>query len=264
VSSPEFLSLFPDVLTTIVLTHNEEKHLPDCVASLTAWLAWAEQVIVFDSFSSDRTLEVARAAGAHVIQREFDNYAGQRNAALQAAQTEWVLFVDADERVTPELAQAVQQALGQPQAGWWIPRHNYLFGKLTRHAGWYPDYQLRLLRRTRARYDPARPVHELVLVDGEAGYLSAPLIHLNYETVSEAIAKQKYYAAYDASRLYAEGVRAKPHHFFLQPLRQFYWRFITLSGWRDGRHGLRLSLLMAWFEFEKYRILWKSQMKRDR
>ncbi len=234
------------MLTAIILTHNEEEHLPDCLASVQ----WAQAVIVLDSFSTDRTVEIARAAGAGVAQREFDNYAGQRNAALQTAQTEWVLFVDADERVTPELAQEIQSVWEKPEAGWWIPRHNYLFGKLTRHAGWYPDYQLRLLRRARARYE--RPVHEVVILDGEAGHLRAPFIHLNYANVPEFVAKQKYYAAYDAQRLAEEGIRVKPHHLLSQPLRQFWWRFITLCGWKDGWHGLRLSWLMAGFEFEKY------------
>jgi len=244
------------VLAAIVLTHDEEKHLPGCLASAE----WADEVIVFDSFSADRTIEIAHSAGARVIQRQFDNYAGQRDAALQCTSAEWVLFVDADERVTSELAQEVREVLARPEAGWWVPRYNYIFGRLTRHAGWYPDYQLRLLRRAKASYDPARPVHELVRLDGQAGYLKEHFIHLNYETIPEFIAKQKYYAAYDASRLAAEGVRARPHHFILQPLRQFWWRFITLAGWRDGWHGLRLSLLMGWFEFEKYRLLQKSHL----
>jgi glycosyltransferase involved in cell wall biosynthesis len=243
------------MLTAVVLTYNEEKHLPDCLASL----AWVPQVMVVDAFSADRTIEIAQRAGARVVQRTFDHYAGQRNAALGVAASEWVLFVDADERVSPELAREIEDALGRPEAGWWVPRHNVIFGRLTRHAGWYPDYQLRLMRRAQAHYDPARPVHELVLLDGEAGYLRAPLLHLNYETAREFIAKQKRYAAYDAQQMYAEGRRARPHNFVLQPTRQFYWRFVTLAGWRDGLHGLRLSLLMAWCEFEKYRQLWSAQ-----
>jgi (heptosyl)LPS beta-1,4-glucosyltransferase len=240
------------MLTAIVLTYNEEKHLLDCLASL----AWAPRLIVFDSFSADRTLEIAGAAGAKIIQRKFDHYAAQREAALRAAETEWVLFVDADERVPPELAQAIRAVLNRPEAGWWIPRHNYIFGKLTRHAGWYPDYQLRLMRPACAHYDPRRPVHELVILEGETGHLEAALIHFNYDSVAEFIAKQKYYAAYDAQRLQAEGTRVKPHHLMLQPLRQFFWRFVTLKGWRDGWHGFRLSLLMSYFEFEKHRRLW--------
>jgi hypothetical protein len=239
------------MLSAIVLTLNEDKHLPDCLASL----AWADEVVVFDSFSRDATVEIAWAAGARVVQRRFDNYAGQRNAALQATEAEWVLFVDADERATPELAAEVHGVLGRAEAGWWTPRHNYLFGKLTLHAGWFPDYQLRLLRRACARYDPNRPVHELVLLDGQAGHLRQPLIHLNYETVAEFIAKQTDYARYDAERLRLEGVRARPHHLLTMPARQFWWRFVTLAGWRAGWHGLRLSALMARFEFEKYRMI---------
>jgi glycosyltransferase involved in cell wall biosynthesis len=241
------------MLTAIVLTRNEEKHLPDCLASLR----WAPQVMVFDSGSTDGTLAIARAAGAQVLQRPFDDYSGQRNAALAAAQTEWVLFVDADERVPPELAQEMTSALARPEAGWWIPRHNYIFGKLTRHAGWYPDYQLRLLRRAKARYE--NPVHEVVMLGGAEGHLHNPLLHLNYETVPEFIARQKYYAAYAAGKMRAEGVLPQPHKFITQPVRQFWWRFVSLQGWRDGLHGLRLSALMAWFEFEKYRLLRNTQ-----
>ncbi|MBP7692132.1 MAG: glycosyltransferase family 2 protein [Anaerolineales bacterium] len=236
------------MLAAIVLTYNEEKHLPDCLASL----AWADEVIVFDSFSTDRTVALAQERGARVVQRRFDHYAGQRDAALAATAAEWVLFVDADERVPAELAAEIRGVLDRPEAGWWIPRHNYLFGRLTRHAGWYPDYQLRLLRRERARYDPARPVHELVLLEGPAGRLQAPLVHLNYESVAEFVAKQTAYARYDAERLKLEGVRVRPHHLVTMPARQFWWRFVALAGWRDGWHGLRLSVLMGRFEFEKY------------
>src|SRR5258706_8707715 len=172
-------------LTAIVLTGNEERHLPDCLASL----AWAPGVVVFDSFSTDRTVELARAAGARVVQRTFDNYAAQRDAALQAADTEWVLFVDADERVTPALRDEIQTVVERPEPGWWIPRDNYIFGRLTRHAGWYPDYQLRLLRPALAHYDSQRPVHELIILDSplKPGHLTAPLIHLNYETAAEFV-----------------------------------------------------------------------------
>jgi (heptosyl)LPS beta-1,4-glucosyltransferase len=245
------------VLTAVVLTRNEERHLPDCLASL----AWAPEVLVFDSFSTDQTVSLARAAGARVVQRAFDHYAAQRQAALQAAATEWVFFVDADERVPPALAGEVQGVLARPEPGWWVPRHNYLFGRLTLHAGWYPDYQLRLLRRALAHYDPARPVHELALLDSPLppGHLRQPLTHLNYESVSEFIRKQAGYARYDASRLLAEGRRARPHNFVLQPLRQFWWRFVSLQGWRAGWHGLRLSALMAYFELQKYRALRQLQ-----
>jgi hypothetical protein len=172
-----------------------------------------------------------------------------------------VLFIDADERVPPALAAEIESKLSLPTPAWWVPRHNYLFGQLTLHAGWFPDYQLRLLRRSLAHYDPARPVHELAILDSplEPGHLQNPLIHLNYETVREFIAKQRDYARYDAGQLLAEGKRARPHNFILQPLRQFRWRYFTLGGYKAGLHGLRLSLLMAYFEFQKYRELARRQ-----
>ena len=237
-------------LAAIVLTRNEEKHLPDCLSSL----AWAPEVIVFDSFSTDGTLAAAKAAGARVEQRIFDDYASQRQAALAVTGAEWVLFVDADERATPELADEIGSVLSRPEPGWWIPRDNYIFGRLTRHAGWYPDYQLRLMRRSLAHYDRTRPVHELVTLDSPtpAGQLAHALIHLNYETVNEFVHKQRAYARYDAGQLWSQGTRARARNFVFQPARQFYWRWITLNGWRAGAHGLRLSLLMAYFEWQKY------------
>lgn len=240
------------LLSAVVLTLNEEKHLADCLASLQ----WADEVVVFDSFSADRTAEITRSFGARFVQHRFANYAAQRNAALDAVTGDWVLFVDADERVTAELAGEVRGVIQKPgPVGWWVPRHNYIFGKLTLHAGWYPDYQLRLLKRAHARYDPDRHVHELVRLDGAEGFLQSPLVHLNYETVPEFIAKQQAYTKYDAGILHAQGQRAKPQNFLLQPLRQFYWRYVTLGGWRDGWHGLRLSALMAYFQFVLYRNL---------
>ncbi len=245
-------------VSAVVLTLNEQKHLADCLASLR----WADEIVVFDSFSTDATADIARQFGARLIQRRFENYAAQRNAALDAVQADWIFFVDADERATPALANEILGLTGldrpvRSEAGWWVPRHNYIFGKLTLRAGWYPDYQLRLLRRGRARFDPDRHVHELALLDGGEGRLQNPLIHLNYETVPEFIAKQYKYTQYDAGMLHAQGIRAKPQNFVLQPLRQFHWRFVTHQGWRDGWHGLRLSLLMAYFQFVLYKDLAK-------
>jgi glycosyltransferase involved in cell wall biosynthesis len=239
------------MLAAIVLTLNEEKHLADCLASLR----WADEVIVFDSYSTDGTRAVAEAGGARFLQHSFANYAAQRNAALDATAADWVLFVDADERVPPSLAEEIRIVLAAPPggpAGWWLPRHNYLFGRLTLHAGWYPDFQLRLLKREQARYDPDRHVHELVRLDGAEGRLQTPLVHLNYETVGEFVRKQHAYARYDAGILFGQGRRARPQNFILQPLRQFWWRFVTLQGWREGLHGLRLSLLMGYFQWVLY------------
>ncbi len=245
-------------ITCIMLTLNEDENIGPCLETVQ----WADELLVVDSFSQDRTVEIAEAHGAQVHQRTFRDYADQRNAALELARHDWVLFVDADERVTPELAAEIQRVLTQAgqnenaPVGYWIPRRNYIFGKWIRHTGWYPDHQLRLMRRSRARYDPARQVHELVILNGPAGRLEHPLVHYNYATLGEFIARQNRYSDYDARVLFNQGVRARPHNFILQPLREFRRRYFTLQGWRDGWHGLLLSLLMAWYELVKYAKLW--------
>ena len=241
-------------LTAIVLTFNEAAQICDCIESLR----FADRIVIFDSYSSDDTLALARSCDVDIRQRHFDNYAAQRNAALDAvaAETDWVLFVDADERITAPLAIEIREKMEMPgYAAWRLPRHNYIFGILTRGAGWHPDYQTRLLRSGRACYDPARPVHEAVLPDGAEGTFDHPLIHHNYRDLAHFLEKQRRYVQYDARMLFMQGMRPKPHSFALQPLRHFYWRFITLAGYRDGWHGFKLSLLMAWYEFHKHRVL---------
>jgi (heptosyl)LPS beta-1,4-glucosyltransferase len=237
-------------LTAIILTRNEARYIVECIASLP----WADRIVVFDSFSDDETVSLAKNAGAEIHQRSFDNYAAQRNAALDIIATDWVFFVDADERGTSALGQEIRRVIAENQEnGWYVPRHNMIFGRLTLGAGWYPDYQFRLLRYGRARY--IRPVHELGEVEGAVGYLESPLIHHNYRDPAHFHAKQQAYVEHDAGILKESGVRPKWRNFILQPLRQFWWRFVSLRGYRDGLHGLRLSSYMAYYEWRKYRRL---------
>jgi (heptosyl)LPS beta-1,4-glucosyltransferase len=246
-------------LTAIILTKDEEKNIRDCITSLQ----WADEVVVFDAFSQDGTVELARESGATVVQHPFHNFAQQRNAALDAVDSDWVFFVDADERATPELASEIRRAIqDESRSGWWVPRHNYIFGRVIRHAGWYPDYQLRLLRRGRARYDPKREVHEIVILDGEEGYLENPLIHYNYDTLAQFVERQNGYTDYEARILFDQGVRPKLHNFILQPLRELRRRYVSLEGYKDGFRGLLLSLLMAYYTLVMYlrlRRLWRSE-----
>jgi glycosyltransferase involved in cell wall biosynthesis len=247
-------------LTAIILTYNESRHIVACIEHVR----FADAVLVFDSFSTDDTVILARGAGADVNQNAFSDYATQRNTALDAVRdkTDWVLFVDADERVDPALAEEIRTVIASDEAvGWRLPRHNYIFGKLTRATGWYPDYQTRLLKIGSAHYDPTRKVHEVVILDGELGTLKTPLIHYNYDNARQFAQKQRKYTAYEAKIMYEGHIRPKLRNYILQPLRHFRWRFIELKGYQDGLHGLRLSLLMSWYEFKKYwllRGLWRK------
>ncbi len=237
-----------NTLAAIVLTRDEEQHIGPCLDSL----AWAERWVVFDSFSADRTCDIARGRGAEVIQHPFENFAVQRNAAMAAVDAEWFFFVDADERATPELAEEIRATVDSPGevAGWWVPRRNYLFGRLTRGAGYWPDFQMRLLRRGRARYE--RPASEIVALDGQEGYLLNPLIHFNYETLAQFHTKQRVREPFEVQSMFEEGVRPRRRALITQPLRHFWWRFVTLRGYGDGLHGLRLSILLAYYFGYRY------------
>lgn len=243
------------MLSVIVLTRDEERHIRDCLASVRDF---ADELMVLDSGSLDRTIEIARAMGARIEVRPFVNYPRQRNAAIELAHGDWIFFVDADERATPAVGQEIRNGIRNTQyAGFWVPRRNIIFGKEIRYTGWSPDYQPRVLRKGYARFDPARAVHELVVWDGETAYLREPLIHYNYETFAQFRKKQIVYTRYEAQVWYDEGKRARRRGFIGQPLREFFRRYITLQGWRDGGHGLLLSALMAYYAFVRQRMLWE-------
>lgn len=175
-------------------------------------------------------------------------------------ETDWIFFVDADERGTAAVGEEIRHVIRErSEVGWYVPRHNFIFGRLTMGAGWFPDYQLRLFKHGFVRYE--RPVHEIANVNGEIGYLHNPLIHHNYQDPTHFHAKQKPYSTYDAQILKERGVQTKLYTPINQSLRQFWWRFYSLKGYKDGSHGLRLSLYMAYYEWVKYQKL--SEMWRD-
>jgi len=239
-------------ISVVVLTKNEEKNIWDCLETVR----WADELIVLDSLSTDRTVAIAQQYTPRVYQREFKNWPDQRNFALTLATGDWVFFVDADERSTPELEAEVRRVTrDRIPVGWWVPRKNIIFGRWIRHTGWSPDYQLRLFQRKKGRYDTKRLVHELVILDGEAGYLKNTLTHLNYDSLGQFRAKQQVYTDHQAQMLKTQGVRPRWQSYLGQPLREFLRRFFKLEGYRDGFHGLLLSLLMAYYAWLTYRKL---------
>ncbi len=253
-------------LVAIILTKNEEQHIGECLDSLS----WIDRRIVFDSFSTDRTCQIAIERGGEVIQHPFSDYASQRNAAIDAVDAEWIFFVDADERCTPELATEIAAIVNEDSSliphpsslvtGYNVPRKNYLFGKLTRGAGYWPDYQMRLLRRGHARY--TRPASEIVELDGQSGNLINPLIHYNYDSIDQFHRKQTFRIDFEATNLFKQGIKPKFYTSYSQYVRHFWWRFVTLKGYRDGFHGLRLSLMLAYYFGYRYYLrlnqMWRT------
>jgi glycosyltransferase involved in cell wall biosynthesis len=256
------------MLSVAMIARDEQRHIG---AALESVAGLADEVIVLlDSRTSDRTATICREHGARVIAEPWRGFAAQRNRALDLCAGDWVLFLDADERVTPELRNEIREATGKREqgtelhspiacsllpvayTGYWIPRHNQFFGKTLRGGGWYPDHQLRLLRRGQAHYDQARPVHELVQIDGPDGYLTQHLLHLNIERLDELWSKQASYAIQEAQILYRAGRRARWRNFIGAPLREFGRRYLALGGYRDGAVGLLLCATLAYFELIKF------------
>ncbi len=255
------------MLSVAIIARDEERHLAGALESVRGLAG--EILVLLDSRTRDRSAEVAREHGARVVAEPWRGFPAQRNRALELCAGDWVLFLDADERVTDDLRQEIRErvkehvdASASPAhpltrspaqvVGYWIPRHNQFFGRTLCGGGWYPDHQLRLLRRGRARYDETRLVHELVRLDGPAGYLSGHLLHLNIERLGELWRKQTSYALQEAQTLYLAGGRARWRNFIGAPLREFQRRYVKLGGYRDGALGLFMCAALAYFELVKY------------
>lgn len=248
-------------LTVGILARDNEQEIVACLESAS----WADEtLVILDTRSTDRTALLAESLGARVVQSEFRDFAQQRNFGLSQATTDWLFYVDTDERATPALGEEIRRVIAtEDRAGWWVPRRNLIWGHEVRHGGWFPDYQLRLLRVGRAQYDPTRQVHEVVILEGPEGHLQCPLLHYNYRTMGQFAAKQGQYVDLEAGIRYKQGTRPKPWTYVLQPLREFWRRYVRLGGWRDGFTGLVLSTLIAYYYGYRVTValgrLWRQQ-----
>jgi glycosyltransferase involved in cell wall biosynthesis len=260
-------------VSVLIPTRNEERNIGACLDAV----AWAGEVIVFDSLSTDATIDIAREKGAAIVSREFDNFSDHKNWALANIefQHDWILIVDADERVTPELAGEIGERIENPgpHQGYFIARKNIFGGKWIRRAGMYPDWQLRLVMKGRARYE-RRIVHEHMVVDGSAGHLRSPLVHYDYKGIERYIDRHNTYSSLEAVEAHrylaatgtgpgtgqriAEGGperRRRLKQFAyrwlpLRPLFVFVWMYLVKLGFLDGKWGLRYCILRAVYEFQ--------------
>ena len=243
-------------LGAAVLARDEAAFLAPCLASL----AWVDELLVLvDARTTDDTAAIARRYTPRVYILPFESFPRCRNRALALAQTEWVFFVDADERVPRALAaearDAVARAAADGTAGYWVPRRNRICGRWVRGAGWSPDYQLRLLRREAARYPCDQLVHEVAVVDGPVGWLRQPLLHDNYATLREFVRKQRCYATLEAWTRWQRGEQARARAYLGQPLREFWRRYVTLRGYQDGALGFLLAAYLAYAALLRTRTL---------
>ena len=241
-------------LTALVPTFNEEAVIRDCLESLR----WADEVFVVDSFSDDKTVEIARQYGSRVIQHRYVNSGGQKNWAIPQSGHPWVLLVDADERVTPELRDEIREILeqGPSHPGYWIRRANHFLGKRMNHCGWETDKVIRLFKRDMARYEE-KEVHAEIELPGPLPVLQHPLLHYSFRSFSQYWRKMQLYSDWGASQLFKEGKRAGWISIGLRPLQRFLKMYLVRLGFLDGIHGLALSMLGAFAVFLKYAKLWE-------
>jgi glycosyltransferase involved in cell wall biosynthesis len=246
-------------VSVLIPTKDEADQIAACLASV----AWAAEVAVVDSESADGTAERARAAGATVWTRRFDGYGPQKNWALARLGHPWALCVDADERVTPELAREVAAALAGPAGagaagapvGYRIPRWNHFLGRRITRCGWGGETVLRLFRRDRGRFDAPR-VHERVELDGPAGELAGALLHYPYRTWAQCEDKLWRYAVAGALEAHARGRRTGAAAMWLRPPARFARMYLLQGGLLEGGAGAALCGLAAAQAFLKYALLW--------
>lgn len=243
-------------VTATVITLNEARHIQECLASLS----WASERIVVDSGSTDGTPELARAAGATVITREWPGYSAQKDFAASQAAHDWILSVDADERVTPELAAEIQRTIERPpqHVGFRIPRVTFHLGRWIRHTDWYPDYQLRLYDRRHAGWGKRR-VHESVNARGSVGQLSQELQHFAYRDIAHHYETMQNYTRLAALQMYEDGRRTSFLGLLLYPPFAFFRNYVLKGGFLEGTPGLIISAMNAHYVFLKYAKLWALQ-----
>ena len=240
--------------------------LPDCLKSV----AWADEVIVVDNSSTDKTASVAKKHGARVFTRPNNVMLNiNKNYGFIKATGDWILNLDADERVSEELKQEIEEITNYELritnnsiAGYIIPRKNIIFGKWIKHTGWYPDYQLRLFRKESGSF-PEHHIHEKIVVAGEVKKLNGQVIHENYQTVSQFIEKLNRYTDNEAEQIMKNGYVFSYLDIMRMPKEEFFRRYFSQQGYLDGFHGLVLSVLMAFYHSIVFVKVWEKQRFAD-
>ncbi len=246
-------------LSVAIITHNEEKNLAATLASVY----WANEIVIVDSGSTDRTAEIAKAHNAAFFVEAWKGFAAQKNSALARCSSDWVLSLDADEQVSPELAAAIRHLLAShaEHPAWFVSRRNLFLGRAIRFGGYYPDRKLRLIRRGAAAFQ-ARTVHETLQYEGTTGNLQGDLIHSAYPTLHQYIEHMDRYSTL-AAGAFQPGMRKNfLIGVLLNPLATFLYNYLVRGGCLDGREGLLLHLYHSVYVSWKYAKIWEAGRKK--
>jgi glycosyltransferase involved in cell wall biosynthesis len=243
-------------LSATVITRNEEAQIGDCLESVR----WADEIVIVDTGSADRTLEICHKYTPHVYSRPWEGYAPAKNAALALATGDWILSLDADERASGGLHAEITTLQQQPMAtladGYAVPRRNYLWGRWLRYGGLYPDYQIRLFKRGKGSFK-ARRVHESVAIDGRIERLQHPIEHYSYQGISDVIQRIDCYTELAALDLRDQGRPFRLTALVMRPLGRFLRNYVLKQGFRDGIPGLIMAVSYAYSVFAREAKFWE-------
>ena len=257
VDKPEIDALNRPAVSAIVVCFNEEENIGACLESL----AWCDEIIVVDSFSTDRTVEICHRYTDRVIQRAWAGYRDQKAFAHSQATKDWVLLVDSDERVTADLKEEICQALAQNDneySGYALPRLVFYLNRWWRRGGWYPDYDVRLFRRERATWGGSDP-HERILVEGKIRRLRNPLHHFTYRDIEDHLERINRFTSISARELGKSGQRWRLADALLRPAGRFFRFYFLKRGFMEGFAGFYVAVTAAVYVFLKYAKLWELE-----
>jgi glycosyltransferase involved in cell wall biosynthesis len=248
-------------LTAIIPTGNEIHNIEAVIASVD----FADEILVVDSFSTDGTFKKAEELATKVIRREYEYSASQKNWAIPQAQHEWILLVDADERVTPELKEEIQDILkheNQQHVAYWIKRMNHFMGERVNFSGWRNDSVIRLFKRDNCTYED-KHVHAEIIANGTVGQLKNKLYHNTYITFDKYLEKMNRYAWWQARDYDKKTGTLTPYHFVIKPFWGFFKHYILQSGFRDGVVGFTIGSMQAYVVYMRYVKLWLLRKGRN-
>ncbi len=244
-------------ISACVITLNEEANIEDCLKSVS----WVDEIVVIDSESTDHTAEICERFGARVERRPFPGHIEQKNHAVRSASHPWVLCIDADERVSPSLAEEIRGELasnGDAVDGYYMPRHTRYLGRWINHGGWYPDYKLRLFKRDRGAWGGVNP-HDRVMIQGNTKLLKNDLLHYTYRDISHHVRTINSFTTIMAEERSRRGRRFRLPALVVKPFLKFLKMYVAQGGFKDGLPGFIIAVSGAYYVFITDAKLWEIE-----
>jgi len=244
-------------ISATVITFNEEQNIRDCLESI----AWVDEIIVIDAFSTDTTVAICRQYTDNVLQRQWPGHVLQKQFALEQARGQWILSLDADERLSPEAAAEIRQKAvdgGSAADGFMFPRQSFYLGRWIRHGGWYPDRKLRLVRRGRGRWTGDDP-HDKLVVEGTTEQCSGKIYHYVYRDIAQQLKTVDSFSRITAAQWRREGMPARVLPMVVKPPLKFLETYVWKRGFLDGMPGFIIAMISSYYVFLKYAKLWELQ-----